>query len=179
VTDPLRERRRQRIAIALSGATSLSAIAALIAVLAQAPKLENVERATREVRQQIVTLTLHLPRGVHATLTRKEVRPGNPIPHGQPGPAPLSASALPAILQPMHDLSRPGNEPEPEPEILMPPEMFGGHWANVAKVARTPHELTIDFIRMGPAFEQGIVVARVSFSPLLAAGLLEQLQEHS
>lgn len=75
--------RRPQAAIVLSGLTSLVAIAALIAVLAQAPKLADSERLEREVRQQIVTLTLHLPPGAHITVTRKEVIHRTP-PHSTP-----------------------------------------------------------------------------------------------
>jgi Protein of unknown function (DUF3467) len=69
------------------------------------------------------------------------------------------------------------DESQPGPNIVMPPEEFAGKWANAAAVARTPHEFTLDFLRIGPQGQQGIVVSRVSFSPLLASQLLELLGE--
>jgi hypothetical protein len=68
-------------------------------------------------------------------------------------------------------------EPEQGPNIMMPPEEFAGKWANAAAIARTPHEFTLDFLRIGPQGQQGIVVSRVSFSPLLASQLLDLLTE--
>ncbi|HEY2719141.1 MAG TPA: DUF3467 domain-containing protein [Solirubrobacteraceae bacterium] len=63
------------------------------------------------------------------------------------------------------------------PNIVMPPEEFAGKWANAASIARTPHEFTLDFLRIGPQGQQGVVVSRVSFSPLLASQLLDLLGE--
>jgi hypothetical protein len=68
-------------------------------------------------------------------------------------------------------------EPDQGPNIMMPPEEFAGKWANAAAIARTPHEFTLDFLRIGPQGQQGIVVSRVSFSPLLASQLLDLLSE--
>lgn len=64
-------------------------------------------------------------------------------------------------------------EPTQQPQIVMPPEEFGGRWANAAQLQRTPHELTLDFVRMGPQGQFGTVVARINFSPLLLAELVE------
>jgi Protein of unknown function (DUF3467) len=66
---------------------------------------------------------------------------------------------------------------EQGPNIMMPPEEFAGRWANAAAIARTPHEFTLDFLRIGPQGQQGIVVSRVSFSPLLASQLVDLLNE--
>jgi hypothetical protein len=66
---------------------------------------------------------------------------------------------------------------EQGPNIMMLPEEFAGKWANAAAIARTPHEFTLDFMRIGPQGQQGIVVSRVSFSPLLASQLLDLLGE--
>jgi len=66
---------------------------------------------------------------------------------------------------------------EEGPNIMMPPEEFAGKWANAAAIARTPHEFTLDFMRIGPQGQQGMVVSRVSFSPLLASQLLDLLGE--
>jgi Protein of unknown function (DUF3467) len=63
------------------------------------------------------------------------------------------------------------------PNIVIPPEEFGGRWANVAQLQRTPHELTLDFIRVGPQGQFGIVVSRVNFSPLLLAELRDLFNE--
>jgi hypothetical protein len=60
-----------------------------------------------------------------------------------------------------------------QPNILIPPEEFGGRWANAAQLQRTPHELTLDFLRIGPQGQMGTVVARINFSPLLLAELVE------
>jgi hypothetical protein len=69
-------------------------------------------------------------------------------------------------------------QPEQQgPNIVMPPEEFAGKWANAASIARTPHEFTLDFLRIGPQGQQGMVVSRVSFSPLLASQLLDLLGE--
>lgn len=67
--------------------------------------------------------------------------------------------------------------PEQGPNIMMPPDEFAGKWANAAAIARTPHEFTLDFLRIGPQGQQGMVVSRVSFSPLLASQLLDLLGE--
>lgn len=67
--------------------------------------------------------------------------------------------------------------PDQGPNIMMPPEEFAGKWANAASLARTPHEFTLDFMRIGPQGQQGMVVSRVSFSPLLASQLLDLLGE--
>jgi hypothetical protein len=69
------------------------------------------------------------------------------------------------------------DESEQGPNIVMPPEEFAGKWANAAAIARTPHEFTLDFLRIGPQGQQGVVVSRVSFSPLLASQLLDLLGE--
>jgi hypothetical protein len=76
--------------IVLNGATSIVAIAALIVVLSLAPRFSSIERQSREVRREIVTLTLKLPPGVHARI-RKEVVPVPPVhvplPAVRPAPA--------------------------------------------------------------------------------------------
>lgn len=68
----------------------------------------------------------------------------------------------------------PGQQPPQQgPPIIMLPEEFAGRWANAAQLQRSPHEFTLDLIRMGPQFMQGQVVSRVSFSPLLLGELAE------
>ncbi|HWY17999.1 MAG TPA: DUF3467 domain-containing protein [Solirubrobacteraceae bacterium] len=63
-------------------------------------------------------------------------------------------------------------QPHEGPQIIMLPDEFTGKWANAAQLQRSPHEFTLDFIRMGPQFLQGQVIARVSFSPLLLSELV-------
>jgi hypothetical protein len=60
-----------------------------------------------------------------------------------------------------------------QPNIVIPPEEFGGRWANAAQLQRTPHEFTLDFIRVGPQGQFGTVQSRINFSPLLLAELAE------
>jgi hypothetical protein len=43
------------------------------------------------------------------------------------------------------------------------------------RVYRTPHEITIDFIRVDPIEAQGVCVSRVSCSPLTAGELVDKL----
>ncbi len=70
-------------------------------------------------------------------------------------------------------MSEPPLPGEMQPNIMIPPEEFAGRWANVAQLQRTPHELTLDFIRIGPQGQFGTVVARINFSPLLLAELVD------
>jgi hypothetical protein len=62
--------------------------------------------------------------------------------------------------------------------IVIPPEEFGGRWANMANLQRTPHEFTLDFIRVGPQGQFGTVQARINMSPLLLYQLKDLLDEH-
>lgn len=52
-----------------------------------------------------------------------------------------------------------------------------GVWANFARVSHSPYEFTLDFIRLDFAQQppEGIVVSRVSVSPLFIAQLIEAL----
>lgn len=66
-------------------------------------------------------------------------------------------------------------------EILMPPEQIGGSWANFARVTHSPYEFTLDFIRIDFAAEprkQGVVVARISMSPLFISQLIDALKSN-
>ncbi len=67
---------------------------------------------------------------------------------------------------------------QPQLNIVIPPDQFPGHWANLAQLQRTPHEFTLDFIRVGPQGQFGQVVSRVSFSPLLLYQLVDLLNAH-
>lgn len=72
------------------------------------------------------------------------------------------------------------DEPQPpQPlEILIEPEQQAGVWANFAQVSHTIHEFTLDFVRLDPTRPTGIVVARVSVSPLLISELIDALQDN-
>lgn len=69
---------------------------------------------------------------------------------------------------------RPAAEASDEPQVALSvtPEVFPGVWANYAEIARTEHEITLDFYRIGPGGQQGMCVSRVNCSPLM----LEQLE---
>lgn len=69
-------------------------------------------------------------------------------------------------------------QPQQPVQVVLPPEEFPGHWANLAQLQRTPHEFTLDFIRVGPQGQMGQVVSRVSFSPLLLYQLVDLLNAH-
>ena len=78
------------------------------------------------------------------------------------------------------DLGDPDELPPPQPEIILQPEHMAGVWANWAQVSHTVHEFTLDFVRMdgtAPLPGKGIVVARVSVSPLFISQLVDVLQE--
>jgi hypothetical protein len=75
---------------------------------------------------------------------------------------------------------QPQGPPQPAsmgPQIMVPPEEFPGRWANAAQLVRSPHELTLDFIRMGPMWQMGQIVARISFSDVLFAELVRVFNE--
>ena len=68
---------------------------------------------------------------------------------------------------------------QPKPEIMLQTEQMAGVWANFAAVSHSEHEFTIDFVRMdgtAPPPGRGIVVARVSMSPLFVTQLIDALQ---
>ncbi|MBA2311362.1 MAG: DUF3467 domain-containing protein [Actinobacteria bacterium] len=66
-----------------------------------------------------------------------------------------------------------------EPHVIIQPEQMAGVWANFAQVSQSPYEFTLDFVRL--AFNaqppNGIVVARVSVSPLFITQLIEALTQ--
>jgi hypothetical protein len=69
-----------------------------------------------------------------------------------------------------------GGESQPPTEIIIEPDKLAGVWANFAQVSHTIHEFTVDFVRMDPTVPgRGIVVARVSVSPLFVTQLIEAL----
>ena len=74
------------------------------------------------------------------------------------------------------------DEPEEQKaEIILAQEQMAGVWANFASVSHSEHEFTIDFVRMdgtAPPPGRGIVVARVSMSPLFITQLIDALQKN-
>lgn len=71
----------------------------------------------------------------------------------------------------------PEEEPEEtEAEVLLPPQQMAGVWANYVHVTQSPYEFTLDFVRVDFNLKQGIVVSRVSMSPLLVTQLMEVLE---
>lgn len=74
-------------------------------------------------------------------------------------------------------MSEDDEESQQEAEIIIQPDQLAGVWANFARVSHSPYEFTLDFVRLefGPA-PRGIVVARVSVSPLFVSELITALQ---
>jgi hypothetical protein len=76
-------------------------------------------------------------------------------------------------------MSVPPEEPPEPPDqerlhLLVGAQEAAGVWSNRVLAAHTPHEITLDFVRMDPHTQSaGVVVARVSMSPIL----LVQLQQ--
>ncbi|MCY3851754.1 MAG: DUF3467 domain-containing protein [Acidimicrobiaceae bacterium] len=74
------------------------------------------------------------------------------------------------------------DEPETQEfEIEGSFELAGGVWANFAAVSHSPHEFTIDFIRLDYQTQnptRGVVVQRVNMSPLLVQQLIVALTEN-
>ena len=72
----------------------------------------------------------------------------------------------------------PGQPPPPQsvPDIV-PPEQMAGVWANFAQVSESPFEFTLDFVRIDYSNQQGVLVARVSMSPLFVSQLVDALQQ--
>lgn len=72
-------------------------------------------------------------------------------------------------------------EPGAAPDIIIEPAQMAGVWANFAQVSHSEYEFTLDFIRIdynAPPPGTGIVVSRVSLSPLLVTELMDALQEN-
>lgn len=77
-------------------------------------------------------------------------------------------------------VDQPGEESQPqEPNIIIEPAQLAGVWANYAQVAQSPYEFTLDFVRLDFRTQppSGIVVARVSVSPLFITQLIEVLEK--
>jgi hypothetical protein len=67
-----------------------------------------------------------------------------------------------------------------EPQIMIEPDKMAGVWANFARVSHSPYEFTLDFVRLdfSEAPPRGIVVARVSLSPLMVTQLIGALERN-
>ena len=63
------------------------------------------------------------------------------------------------------------------PHIIIGQDQMAGVWANFARVSHTEHEFTLDFVRLDSTMQppSGIVVARVSVSPLFITQLVKAL----
>ena len=75
------------------------------------------------------------------------------------------------------------DEPEGrETQILLPEAQLAGVWSNFARVSHSEHEFTLDFVRLdysaGTPPAHGVVVARVSFSPLFVTQLIDALTDN-
>ena len=77
------------------------------------------------------------------------------------------------------------NESSPTFKIDAPLEMRGGVWANFARVSHSPHEFTIDFVRLDQTtldpdegIIEGVLVQRVNMSPLFVQQLIEALGDN-
>lgn len=67
----------------------------------------------------------------------------------------------------------------PQLQITIDPAQRAGVWANWAQVTHTEHEFNLDFVRLDPLLPgQGVVVARVAFSPLFVTQLMDALQQN-
>jgi|SRR5581483_2485451 len=72
-------------------------------------------------------------------------------------------------------------DPQAGPQIYMDPSQLAGVWANFAQVSHSEHEFTLDFVRFdysAPPPGRGIVVARVSVSPLFVTQLIDALSDN-
>ncbi|MGK2936924.1 MAG: DUF3467 domain-containing protein [Solirubrobacteraceae bacterium] len=76
----------------------------------------------------------------------------------------------------MPDVEEPENEPKIE--IILDQSQMAGVWANFASVTHSEHEFTLDFVRLDFARQTGIVVARVSVSPLFVTQLIDALNQN-
>jgi hypothetical protein len=70
-------------------------------------------------------------------------------------------------------------EPQ-EAQIFIGEAQMAGVWANFARVTHSEHEFTLDFVRLDYAQKppNGLVVARVSVSPLFITQLIDALSDN-
>jgi len=79
----------------------------------------------------------------------------------------------------MADEQPEGEQPQQIGDIVfVDPALVGGVWANFARVSQSPYEFTLDFVRLDYTTDppNGVVVARVSVSPLFITQLIDVLQ---
>jgi Protein of unknown function (DUF3467) len=72
-------------------------------------------------------------------------------------------------------------DPQPEEfQIFLPPDQMAGVYANFAGVSHSDHEFTLDFVRLdyNTQPKQGVVVVRVSVSPLFITQLIAALDDN-
>ena len=62
-------------------------------------------------------------------------------------------------------------------QIIIDQAQMAGVWANFARVSHSEHEFTLDFVRLDYTTQprRGVVVARISVSPLFITQLVEAL----
>lgn len=67
-----------------------------------------------------------------------------------------------------------------EAQIYLDPSQMAGVWANWAQVSHSEHEFTLDFVRLEYTANppRGIVVSRVSVSPLFVTQLIDALTDN-
>jgi len=76
---------------------------------------------------------------------------------------------------------KPSEPEQPKgPNIIIQPEQMAGVWANFARVGHSQYEFTVDFARLDFSTNppQGIVVSRVSLSPLFVTQLIDALSDN-
>jgi len=78
----------------------------------------------------------------------------------------------------MADESPQEGDPQQLGQIFMDQSQMAGVWANFARVSQSEYEFTLDFVRLdfSTAPPNGVVVGRVSVSPLFITQLIEALQ---
>lgn len=80
----------------------------------------------------------------------------------------------------MSEAEEPREEPDQprqhQLEVVQREDLVGGVWSNFVISNQSPHEITLDFCRTDPNVpNRMILVARVSFSPVLLAQLQDLL----
>jgi uncharacterized protein DUF3467 len=72
------------------------------------------------------------------------------------------------------------NDEQQDAQVFMPAEQAAGVYANWAQVSHSDHEFTLDFVRMDYSAQplRGVVVARVSVSPLFITQLISALEDN-
>lgn len=72
------------------------------------------------------------------------------------------------------------DDEQQQAQILLEPDQMAGVWANFARVNHSQYEFTLDFVRLdfGNTPLSGIVVARVSVSPLFITQLIDALESN-